>query len=395
VKITAVRLFEVEGVMEYEGVFWEERLVRPVDIYPEHKAQGAQWAEQIADGKYRIRSQFLEIDTDAGISGLAGPTSPDQTYVIAHSLAPLLLGQDALATERIWDVLYRSMIHGRKGVVMQAISVVDCALWDLKGKWAGAPVYRLLGGPTRDKIPAYASALGYSLQPELVRERAAEIVAQGYRGTKWFFRHGPTDGPAGIAKNMELVRVLRETIGPDVDIMLDCWSSWDVPYTISMARRLEEYEPRWIEEPVLADKIEQCAEIRGSVSIPIASGEHEYTRWGFQALMEAHAADVLQPDIYWAGGISEMLKICAMASARDLPVIPHGHSVPATVHVLAAYPVTTCPLLEYLIKWNAIHQFFLAQPIVPVDGDVTLPTAPGIGMELNEAKIESRRELSL
>jgi L-alanine-DL-glutamate epimerase-like enolase superfamily enzyme len=392
-KITAVRLFELEGVMEYEGAFWEERLVRPVDIYPEHKASGPSWLESIADGQYRIRAQFLEIDTDAGVSGVAGPTSSDQAYVIARSLAPLLLGHDPLAIERIWDRLYRSMIHGRKGVVMQAISVVDCALWDLKGKWAGAPVYRLLGGPTRDAIPAYASALGYSLESELVRERAADIVAQGYPGTKWFFRHGPVDGPEGIAKNVELVRTLREAVGPDIDIMLDCWSSWDVPYTIKMARRLDEYEPRWIEEPVLADKIDQCAEIRQSVSIPISTGEHEYTRWGFKALMQARAADVLQPDIYWAGGISETIKICALASAYDLPVIPHGHSVPATVHLLAAQPITTCPLLEYLIKWNAIHQFFLAQPIVPADGEVTLPTTPGIGMELDEAKIESRREV--
>ncbi len=394
-KITAVRVFELCGTMEHEGTFWEERLVQPVDIYPEHKAQGARWLDPAAEGRYPIHAHFLQIETDDGVSGIGGPMSPDQSYIICRQLTPLLLGHDPLATERIWDRLYRSMIHGRKGVVMQAISVVDCALWDLKGKWAGAPVYRLLGGPTRESIPAYASALGYSLEPEWVRQRAADMVAQGYRATKWFFRHGPTDGPAGIAKNVELVRTLRETVGPDVDLMLDCWSSWDVPYTIDMARRLEEYHPRWLEEPVLADKIEQCAEIRRSVRIPISTGEHEYTRWGLKALMDARAADVLQPDIYWAGGISELLKICALASAYDLPVIPHGHSVPATLHLIASQPVTTCPLLEYLVKWNQIHQFFLKNPIVPVNGQVTLPAGPGIGMELDEAKIESRREITV
>jgi L-alanine-DL-glutamate epimerase-like enolase superfamily enzyme len=393
-KITAVRLFEVQGEMAFPGEFWEERLVRPVDIYPEYQARGAGWLPVIDEGRYAIRAQFCQVETDEGVTGLGGPVSPDQSYIIRRQIAPQLIDRDPLATERIWDVAYRSMIHGRKGPSMMALSVVDCALWDLKGKWAGAPVYRLLGGPTRETIPAYASALGYSLEPDLVRQRAREMVQQGYRATKWFFRYGPTDGPAGIAKNVELARTLRQAVGPDVDVMLDCWSSWDVPYTIHMARRLEPYHPRWLEEPVLADKIEQYAEIRRRSVVPISGGEHEYTRWGFKALMDAGACDVLQPDIYWAGGISEVQKICALASAYDLPVIPHGHSVPATVHLLAAWPATTCPLLEYLVKWNTIHQFFLQNPIAPVNGEVTLPSGPGIGMELDEDKIQDMREVT-
>jgi L-alanine-DL-glutamate epimerase-like enolase superfamily enzyme len=393
-QITALRTFEVQGVLEHAGAFWEERLVRPVDVYPEHKAEGATWLAAIDENHYRIQACFVEIQTDSGVTGLAGPTTHDQAYLIARQLAPLLIGHDPLATERIWDRLYRYMVHGRKGIVMQAISVVDCALWDLKGKWAGAPVYRLLGGPTRETIPAYASALGYSLESERIRERATEIVRQGYSATKWFFRHGPTDGPLGIAQNVELVRTLRETVGPDVDLMLDCWMSWDVPYTIQMAQYLWEYRPRWIEEPVMPDKIAQCAEIRRHTQTPIATGEHEYTRWGLKSLMDAGAADVLQPDIYWAGGLSEALKICTLASAYDLPVIPHGHSVPATVQLIASQPVTVCPLLEYLIKWNEIHQFFFANPVRPVQGCVSLPTAPGMGIELDTAKIETRRELA-
>jgi L-rhamnonate dehydratase len=264
----------------------------------------------------------------------------------------------------------------------------------LKGKWANAPVYTLLGGPTRTTIPAYASMLGYSLDPELVQERAQEVVRQGYGATKWFFRDGPTDGAAGIQRNLRLVRTLRESVGPDIDIMLDCWMSWDVPYTIQMASRLEEYMPRWLEEPVLPDKIEQYAEIRRNVRIPISGGEHEYTRWGLKALMDAGACDVLQPDIYWAGGISEMMKICALASAYDLPVIPHGHSTPATAHFIAAWPEPTCPLLEYLVKWNEIHQFFLKTPLKPVNGVITLPTTPGLGMELDDTKIEKSLDLT-
>jgi len=136
-----------------------------------------------------------------------------------------------------------------------------------------------------------------------------------------------------------------------------------------------------------------CAEIRARCCIPIATGEHEYTRWGLKQLMDARAADVLQPDIYWAGGISEMLKIAALASTYEVVLIPHGHSTPATAQFIAAQPPTLCPILEYLIKWNEIHQFFFRNPLKPVRGMITVPTAPGMGVELDESRIESEREL--
>jgi len=393
-KITAIRLLQVEGTMEHEGEFWEERLVRPIDIYPEYHAQGAHHLPKVAEGRYRIQAIFVKLVTDEGVSGIAGPISSDQAFLIERHLKSILIGEDASAHERIWDKLYRHSVHGRKGIVMQAISALDCALWDLKGKWLDEPVYRLLGGPTRDTIPAYASALGYSLQPEKVTQRAQTLVEEGYRATKWFFRHGPVDGKEGIAQNLELVKTLREAVGDEIDIMLDCWMSWDIPYTIAMAERLVEYHPRWIEEPVLPDKIDSCATIRQATRIPIATGEHEYTRWGFKSLMDTQAADVLQPDIYWAGGLSEVVKICALASAYDLPVIPHGHSVPTTIHLIASQPVNVCPMLEYLIKWNQIHQFFLKEPIQPEGGFVALPERPGMGIELDLEKIESQHELS-
>ncbi len=393
-QITQVRLYRVSGTLEHEGEFWEERLVRPVDIYPEHKVEGATWLEPIGPGAYRNVAHFVEIETDQGVSGIGGPIPEELAYIIGKQLAPLLIGHDPLAIERLWDRMYRFQVHGRKGTPMMALSAVDCALWDLKGKWFDVPVYQLLGGPTRTEIPAYASALGYSLDPELVQERAQQFVEDGFRATKWFFRDGPTDGIAGIQRNLRLVRSLRDAVGPDVDIMLDAWMSWDVAYTVQMAARLEEYMPRWIEEPVLPDKIDQYAEIRRNVRVPISGGEHEYTRWGMKMLFDAGACDVYQPDIYWAGGISEMMKITALASAYDVPIIPHGHSTPASAHFIAAWPETTCPLLEYLVKWNEIHQFFLATPLKPINGVVTLPTTPGLGMELDEVKIETREELT-
>lgn len=392
-QITRVRLWQLAGSMAFDGDFWEERLIRPVDIYPEYRQQGPHWLQRLESGRYRMSSIFVELETDAGASGLGGPIPLDQAFVIDTQMRELIEGADALAHERLWDIIYRAQVHGRKGVAMMALSAVDCAMWDLKGKVANLPVYRLLGGPTRTAVPAYASALGYSLEPARVAERAKAMVAEGYTATKWFFRHGPGDGRAGMEKNEELVATLRAAVGPDVDIMLDAWMSWDVPYTIEMARRLERYRPRWIEEPVLPDKIESYAAIRRQSPVPTAGGEHEYTRWGLHQLMAAGGVDVVQADIYWAGGITETLKICAIASVYDLPVVPHGHSTPASIHLIASQPQPLTPLVEYLVKWNEVHQFFLKRPLKPSGGLVHVPDGPGIGMELDEAKIEERREL--
>ena len=392
-KITDIRLHHVTGTLPFEGTFWEERLIQPIDVYPEYRhARRGEMRPTTEDG-VPISSVFVEIETDEGITGIGGPTSIDVAVIIHRQFRRLLLGEDPRATERIWDLMYRSAVHGRKGEAMFAISNIDCALWDLRGKWANAPVYRLLGGPIRTEIPAYASALGYSIEPDKVRERAKMFVDQGYKATKWFFRNGPTDGPEGIRKNVELVKTLREAVGPDVDIMLDAWMSWDVPYTVHMSELLLEYSPRWIEEPVMPDKIDGYAQIRERSLIAIAGGEHEYTRWGAKQLLDAQAVDFLQPDIYWAGGISELQKIYTLASAYDIPVIPHGHSTPASAHMIAAQPVTTAPWLEYLVKWNEIHQHFLATKIKPVDGMITVPDTAGMGMELDPATFETERYL--
>ena len=390
-RIGEVRLRHVSGRMPFNGEFWEERLIRPVDIYPRYRSMGPEVLPRADAGHYRIDTYFVEIEADEGVVGIGGPIPRDQAFIIDNDLRPYLQDADPLAHELVWDTLYRASVHGRKGVTMMAISAVDCALWDLKGRYYKQPVCRLLGGPTRTEIPAYASALGYSIEPERAAAQAKQFVKDGFRATKWFFRNGPADGPEGMLRNGELVRALRVAVGSDVDIMLDCWMSWDVPYTVAMAERLEDYEPRWLEEPVLPDKIESYAEIRRNVRVPIAGGEHEYTRWGLKALMDAEAVDVLQPDIYWAGGITEMLKICALASTYDLPVIPHGHSTPASAHFIASQPPNLCPRLEYLVKWNEIHQFFLKTPLKPIGGVVHVPETPGLGMDLDESKIETQR----
>jgi L-alanine-DL-glutamate epimerase-like enolase superfamily enzyme len=390
-RITAVSAFELEGVIEVEEGYWTERTARPVDIYAE---DAARWENPFPPGRQPIRSRFIEIESDEGVTGRAGSISVDEVEIVRRHMASLLIGQDPQATECIWDRLYRWFVSGRKGIFMHAISAVDCALWDLKGKWFGVPVYRLLGGPTRETIPVYAQMLGFSLDLDLVRKTAESLVAQGFQAMKWYPRFGPSHGAEGMAYNERLVATLRETAGPDVDIMLDCWYSWDVYYTIEMARRLEKYQLRWIETPVMPDKIDACAEIRRRTSVPIAAGEHEYTRWGFKALLNAGAVDILQPDLYWAGGISELMKICALASVYDVPVIPHVCVVPPTVHLIAAQSSAMCPMLEYSIKGNETGgQFFLSHPIKAENGQVTLPEAPGLGLELAETEIVRRTEL--
>jgi L-alanine-DL-glutamate epimerase-like enolase superfamily enzyme len=270
---------------------------------------------------------------------------------------------------------------------------VDIALWDIRGKAAGMPIYRLLGGPTRDAVPAYASMLGHSLELDRVRERATQFAQMGFTAQKWFFRYGPGDGRAAITHNMALARTLRETLGDEIDLMFDAWLGWDVPFSIEMGKRLAPLYPRWLEEPVQPDRIRSYAEIRAATGIPIAGGEHVYTRWGFLEMIQAEAMDVLQADPDWTGGISEMVKICALASAYDKQVIPHGHSVLPALHVIASQSPAVCPLLEYLWLGNQSKQWFHTEMYQPENGVVRLPAQPGLGIELDERKIDAKEAL--
>jgi L-alanine-DL-glutamate epimerase-like enolase superfamily enzyme len=392
-KITDVRLHQVSGTLPFDGQFWEERLIQPIDVYPEYKARQRKEMRSTDDTGLPVSSVFIEIETDEGVTGIGGPVTVDVAFIAWRQFRDLLIGEDPLATERLWDIMYRSAVHGRKGEAMFAISALDCALWDLKGRWANAPVYKLLGGPIRKEVPAYASALGFSIEPEKAHERAKMFVDQGYKAMKWFVRNGPTDGADGIRKNVELIRTLRDAVGPDVEIMIDAWMSWDVPYTVRMSELLLEYRPYWIEEPVMPDQIDGYAQIREQSLVPTAGGEHEYTRWGINQLLAAGGVDFVQADTYWAGGISELQKIFTLGSVYQIPVIPHGHSTPANLHISVSQPVTSVPWIEYLVKWNEIHQHFLKFPLKPVNGMITVNDEPGLGMDLDPAKFEIERYL--
>jgi len=304
-----------------------------------------------------------------------------------------LMGQDPMAIELLWDQMYRSVVGGRNGDSMFAISSIDIALWDLKGKFLGQPVHKLLGGPVQDKIPAYAQALGLSIEPEKAKERVRGFVRDGYHATKWYVREGPTDGPEGVRKNIELMKALREAAGEDVEIMIDCWNSWDVPYTLKMADLLAEYRPFWFEQPVLPDLYQSFARLRAACPVTIAGGEHTYTRWSFKVLMDMGALDVYNPEPLFTGGISEVNKICTLASAYDVQVVVHGSLVPVSTQISFAQNSVVTPMIEYQVVGQEIVQFFLKNPVKPVNGFITPPTAPGVGLDLDESKIESERDV--
>jgi L-alanine-DL-glutamate epimerase-like enolase superfamily enzyme len=384
-KVTTVRCIQVSGAARIEGS--EERQLQMLDVYPEMGRRGP------GGGSDRLTSTYVEVESDDGATGLFGPIFEETAPVLLRKVAPHVVGQDPLAYERIWDVMYRQDRHARKGYEMMAISALDCALWDLRGKLMGQPVYRLLGGPTREWVECYASMLGYSHDLGLVRERARMVVEQGFSAQKWFFRYGPSDGLEGMEKNVALVRAVREAVGPNVEIMVDCFMGGDATYVIRLLERIAEFRPRWLEEPVPPDRIADFVAIKRSTNVPIATGEHEYTRWGFLQLLQAGAVDVIQSDPDWCGGVSELVKICTLASAFGKHVVPHGHSIHAALHVIAAQSPAVCPLAEFLLRAQVGKQHFLREYMQPEGGSIALPSAPGLGLAIDDAKVDRRETI--
>ena len=390
--ITDVTIRRITGTMDIDGELMEERLVRPLDIYAEFRGDRGEdgtRGQQIDDAHYRVTSSFLQIDTDEGVSGIS-TVQPASEYHILTQLKPLLIGRSPLATEKIWDIMHRSLVHGRQGHPMMAISSVDNALWDLKGRWLGQPVYMLIGGPTRDEMPAYASMLGHKVTDlGLVRERAAQTKERGFMAQKWFFRHGPGEGQEGLKKNVALVKTLRETLGDEYEIMLDCWQSFDVNYAVDLAKRIEELRPRWLEECLMPDRIESHLRVKEKTTIPLYGAEHEYTRWGFKRWIDSGTLDILQPDCSWAGGLSEVLKIAAMASASDLITICHQGVSPVGMAFSASQSPIHTPWVEMLLKHAQLAYFFAKTPLNISNGNLRLSDGAGFGFDIDEDKVES------
>jgi L-rhamnonate dehydratase len=345
-------------------------------------------------GKNDRRVLYLKLYTNESVFGLYGPIDNEAAILVDRFLKRGLIGQDPLAGESYWDKMFRASRHSRGSHYIMALSAVDNALWDLRGRYFGLPVYRLLGG-SRRKVRAYASCLGFSQEPSALQAKARELKQQGYRHQKWFVRdRGPSHGPEGVKADAQVVRLLREAVGDDVDLMFDAFWKWDLQYALAWTRRVEQYRPRWIEEPFQTANLEAFIELSRETSIPVATGEHFYGRWDVHKFLKAGAIMVVQADPEWCGGVSELVKMCTLASVHGVNVIPHGHSIHAAMHVVASQPVEVCPLVEYLIrKMESYYQFEKHQPR-PVNGMLELPERPGFGIELDESKIADIRPVS-
>ena len=334
-----------------------------------------------------------ELFTDDGFVGLGNAAlAPQATkQVIDLYLKPLLIGQDAWDIERLWQHMYRkTMAFGRKGIGMVAISALDIALWDVLGKSAKQPVFRLLGGRTKTRIPVYASRL-YATELGKLAAEAKRYKDEGYRAMKLRFGWGPADGAHGMQRNVELVRTVRESIGDDIDLMADAYMGWNLDYAKRMLPLLEPFRLRWLEEPVIPDDVQGYTQLKSYSRIPIAGGEHEFTLYGFRDLLEARAVDYIQFDTNRVGGITQARKIAALAEAYSVPVIPHAGQM-HNYHVVMAS--LNSPMAEYFPRVDVevgnelFWYIFRGEPIAK-GGSIDLDdNVPGLGLTIDEAGLE-------
>ncbi|MDE2857343.1 MAG: hypothetical protein OXN94_05800 [Chloroflexota bacterium] len=387
-KITDILVFELTAPRDPQP--GRELQSLPLHIYPEVDHPNP--PNKPTPGS--ISAMYVEAQCDEGFSGIFGPIDRHQAFVISNDLREFLIGRDPLATEYLYDLMLRLNRHGRSGLFMTGLSAIDCALWDLKGKAWEQPIYRLLGGPTRSAVPAYASMLGFSIEPGEAARLAKEYQAKGYQAQKWFFRYGPAAGAEGMAKNIAMAKAVRAAVGPEYMLMFDAFMSWNVSYATKILRALESVNPTWMEEPIPPERVSEFAKLKASTSVPIATGEHVYTRWQSKELLVKGAVDYLQNDPDWTGGITELVKICSLASAFETPVVAHGHSLLSALHVAGAQSPAVMPMVEYLINHQPNKQFFHRTQFAPENGSIKLPGAPGLGIDLDEAKIERRASIS-
>jgi len=325
----------------------------------------------------------VKVHTDQGIVGLGEAwrlTPRAVAAFIDEALKPKLVGEDPTRIESLWNKLYFATFrYGRKGMVLNAISGVEIALWDILGKYRGLPVYEMLGGACHDVIRGYASLPPYE-RPE---DAAADARARADEGYHLIKLH-QTD--------LESVRLTREAIGPDVGLAVDVNGVWTPYEATEMGRQMEAYDVRWLEEPVKPmDDYAGLAEVRRGTKTRIAVGENEYAHFGFRQLLELGSADILQPDVIKAGGLLPCRKVLAMAEAWNLELIPHsfyyGPGVAATAHFVLANPLSN----EMEINTTPLETDFIQPAFRPVGGELHVPEAPGLGIELDEDAVERCR----
>ena len=377
--IRHVRAFVVRGgggdYHDQQGGHWiDDHIATPMAKYPAYRASRQSFGLNV------LGTLVVEIEASDGSIGFAATTGGEPAaFIVEKHLARFLEGAKVTDLEILWDQMYHATLYyGRKGLVVNAISGVDLALWDLLGKIRREPVYHLLGGAVRDELQFYATGA----RPDLAKQ-------MGFIGGKLPLHHGPAEGDAGMAKNLALLADMRGKVGDDFWLMYDCWMSLDLNYATRFARKgWAQSGLKWIEEALPPDDYWGYAALKRAVppGMLVTTGEHEATRWGFRMLLEMECCDLIQPDVGWCGGITELIKISALADARGVLVVPHASSVYSYHFVITRH---NSPFTEFLMMAPGadavvpmMHPLLLDEP-VPVNGRMKLPDAPGFGVRLN------------
>jgi L-rhamnonate dehydratase len=358
---------------QQRGHWIDDHIATPMSKYPDYRESRQSFGINL------LGTLVVEIEADDGTIGFAVTTGGEPgAWIVERHLARFLEGSKITDIERMWDQMYLSTLYyGRKGLVVNAISGVDLALWDLLAKWRKEPVYHLLGGAVRDELIFYATGA----RPDVAK-------TLGFIGGKMPLHHGPAEREEGMDKNIAMLADMRSKVGDDFWLMYDCWMSLDLNYATRLANAAADFGLKWIEEALPPDDYWGYADLRRAVptGMMVTTGEHESTRWGFRMLLEMECADIIQPDVGWCGGITELIKISAMADARGVMVVPHGSSVYSYHFVVTRH---NSPFAEFLMMApgaDVIVPMFsplLLDEPVPENGRMKVPETPGFGVRLN------------
>jgi L-rhamnonate dehydratase len=378
--IKAVRAYTVRGggadYHDQEGYHWiDDHIATPMARYEEYRQSRRSFGINV------LGTLVIEVEASDGNVGLGVTTAGEiGAFIVERHLSRFLVGRQVSEIEKIWDQMYFStQFYGRKGVVVNAISGVDIALWDLLGKVRGEPVHAMLGGPVRDELSFYATGA----RPDLAKD-------MGFIGGKLPLLHGPAEGEDGLKKNLAILEDMRNKVGEDFWLMYDCWMSLDLNYATRLAQKAYAYGLKWVEECLSPDDYWGYAQLRRDVpkGMLVTTGEHEATRWGFRMLLEMGCCDIIQPDVNWCGGVTELIKISALADAHGALMVPHGSGVYSYHFVITRHNSPFTEIIMTAPNADEVRPAFtplLLDEPVPVNGRMKASALdkPGFGVRLN------------
>lgn len=345
---------------------------------------------------FRTNWVFVKVYTDEGIDGVGEATLEYKEKALIGAVEHIkeyLLGKDPRNIEDHWHKIYRDAYWRGGAVLMSALSAVECALWDILGKSLGVPVYQLLGGRANDKVRIYVNGwFSGAREPEEFAAKAKEAVKRGVTAMKWdpFGKSYLKISNADLDKALRCVGAVREAVGNSVDLLIEGHGRFDIPNAVKIARELEQFNPMLFEEPVPPDNLDALKQVKDKSPVAISAGERLYTRWDYRKMFDLAAADYIQPDISHAGGIMELKKIAAEAECRYIAFAPHNPSGPvanaATLQLAACCPNFT--ILEIMYSDVEWRKDICNESLEYEDGYITIPSKPGLGIEIDEAECE-------